>query len=88
MSGVKYIDLKNNNFTFNSPVTIKGVYDRVKSTSKRIVLTNFSINGDKSHDIEGTVLKVSDTVYVVSWSTDAANNYLHVANNDEITLMN
>ena len=88
MSGVKYIDLENNNFSVSgSPITIKGVFNAVKSTRKRIVLTNFSIGGVKSHDIECSVIPHGSDEYRIAYVTDVGTNYLIIGNNDNITLM-
>lgn len=88
MSGVKYINLENNNFsTSGSPKTIKGVFNAVKSTSKRIVLTNFSVNGVKSHDIECSVIAHGLDEYRIAYASDIGTNYLIVKDNDEITFM-
>ena len=86
MSGVKYIDLENNNFlSTGTPVTIKGVYNRIKSTRKRIVLTNFSVDGIKSHDIDSPVTS-DGTDYHIIYFTRAGKNTFTFASNDEITL--
>lgn len=88
MSGVKYINLENNNFSASgSPITIKGVFNAVKLTSKRIVLTNFSVNGVKSHDIEGSVIPHGVDEYRITYATDVGTNYLIIKDNDEITFM-
>lgn len=88
MSGVKYINLENNNFsTSGSPITIKGVFNAVKSTSKRIVLTNFSVNGVKSHDIECSVIPKGLDVYHIAYTTDIGINYLIISDDDKITFM-
>ena len=87
MSGVKYIDLENNNFIESgSSVTIKGVYNAIKSTRKRIVLTNFSIEGVKSHDIEGSVTKENNGNYYIAYATEHLNLYFTIETNDQISL--
>lgn len=87
MSGVKYIDLENNNFLSASgtTVTIKGVYNRIKSTRKRIVLTNFSIDGIKLHDIDSPVSSDGSDYHIVFY-TRAGKITLTFTSNDEITL--
>ena len=86
MSGVKYIDLENNNFlSAGIPVTIKGVYNRIKSTRKRIVLTNFSIDGIKSHDIDSQISSDGSDYYIVFY-TSADKFTFTFTSNDKITL--
>ena len=88
MSGVKYINLENNNFSASgSPKTIKGVFNAVKSTRKRIVLTNFSVDSAKYHDIECSVIPHGFDEYHIAYATDIGTNYFSIKRNDEITLM-
>lgn len=86
MSGVKYIDLEGNNFlSTGTPVTIKGVYNRIKSTRKRIVLTNFSIDGVKSHDIDSPVTS-DGTDYHIIFFIRTGKITITITSDDEITL--
>ena len=86
MSGVKYIDLENNNFlSAGTPVTIKGVYNRIKSTRKRIVLTNFSIDGIKSHDIDSPISSDGSDYHIVFYTREDKFTFTFTSN-DKITL--
>lgn len=56
MTAVKYIDLEDINLVPNgNAVTIKGIYNAIKSTRKRIVLTNVKLGGIESNDIYGSI---------------------------------
>ena len=86
MSGVKYIDLENNNFfSTGTPVTIKGVYNRIKSTRKRIVLTNFSIDGIKSNDIDSPISSDGSDYHIVFYTIEDKITFTFTSN-DKITL--
>lgn len=88
MSGVKYIDLENNDFSPSGVpvITIKGVFNAVKSTRKRIVLTNFSVDSAKYHDIECSVIPHGFDEFHISYATDTGTNYFSIKSNDQINL--
>ena len=66
MTDIQYIDLKNNNLTQNgNTVTIKGIFNTIKNTRKRIVLTNVKLGGVERHDITGAVNTGGGKVVIV-----------------------
>lgn len=84
MTAVKYIDLKNVDFTVNGdPVTIKGIFNEVYSTRKRIVLTNFKFGGFERHDISGTVRYDSSKIHITSTVNSGIFDF-EISNDDSI----
>ena len=84
MSGVKYVDLKNINLTQNgNPVTIKGIFNAIKNTRKRVVLTNVKLDGTESPDITGAV-KVGLSSCVIVQAIDTGIRSFVISSNDTI----
>lgn len=89
VGGYKILDLKGNDFTFNTPVTISGIYERLKSAGKKpIIVDNFSIAGIKNQGkwlnfyVSGTDFKSLFSLY-----GDTQIN-LVVKDDDTVTLSN
>ena len=87
MSGVKYIDLGGFNFNINGSDNhvIKGIYDAIKSTRKRIVLTNVMFDGIKRNDINASVRPSDNTLYLCETS-DTTIRLFKINNNDVVSL--
>ena len=84
MTAVKYIDLQNINLTQNgNPVTIKGIFNAIKNTRKRVVLTNVKLDGNESHDITGAV-KVGLSSCVIVQAIDTGIRSFVISSNDTI----
>ena len=84
MSGIKYIDLKNINLTQNgNPVTIKGIFNTIKNTRKRVVLTNVKLDGTESNDVTGAV-KVGMSSCVIVQAIDTGIRSFVISSNDTI----
>ena len=83
MTDIQYIDLKNINLTQNEPVTIKGIFNTIKNTRKRIVLTNVKLAGSERHDITGAV-NVGDGKFVIVQAIDTGIHIFEISNNDTI----
>ena len=84
MTAVKYIDLQNINLTQNgNPVTIKGIFNAIKNTRKRVVLTNVKLDGNESHDITGAV-KVGLSSCVIVQTIDTGIRSFVISSNDTI----
>lgn len=88
MTGVKYIDLGGFNFNLDGSDrhVIKGIYDAIKSTRKRIVLTNVKWSDVESNDIEVAIRKTGNEFYL-SQKTDTTNRLFKVNSNDEVSLL-
>ena len=86
MTDIQYIDLKNINLTSNGdPVTIKGIFNTIKNTRKRIVFTNVKLFGTERHDITGAVNVVSGK-FVIAQTIDTGIRIFEISSNDTIKL--
>ena len=87
MTGVKYIDLGGFNFNVDGSDNhvIKGVYDAIKSTRKRIVLTNVMFDGIKRNDLNVTVRPADSSIYL-SGRTDTTIRVFKINSNDTVSL--
>ena len=84
MTAVQYIDLKNIDLVPNgNPVTIKGIYNDIKSTRKRIVLTNVKLAGTERHDIYGSVFDSVNKYSIVEVIETGIRIY-EISSNDTI----
>ena len=84
MTDIQYIDLKNINLTQNGdPVTIKGIFNTIKNTRKRVVLTNVKLDGTESHDITGA-LKVGLSSCVIVQAIETGVRIFEISSNDTI----
>ena len=84
MTAVQYIDLENINLSPNGDaVTIKGIFNTIKNTRKRIVLTNVKLDGTESHDITGA-LKVGLSSCVIVQAIDNGIRSFMISSNDTI----
>ena len=84
MTDIQYIDLKNINLTQNGdPVTIKGIFNTIKNTRKRIVLTNVKLAGTERHDVTGAV-NVGGGKFVIVQAIDTGIRIFEISNNDTI----
>ena len=86
MTAIKYIDLHDINLIPNgSAVTIKGIYNAIKSTRKRIVLTNVKLAGTERHDITGAI-NVGVSSCVIVQAIETGINIFVISSNDTIKL--
>ena len=84
MTDIQYIDLHNINLTQNGdPVTIKGIFNAIKNTRKRVVLTNVKLDGTESYDISGSI-KVGLTSCVIVQAIDTGIRSFVISSNDSI----
>ena len=84
MTGVKYIDLENIDLVPNGgAVTIKGIYNSIKSTRKRIVFTNVKLAGSEKHDIYGSIFD-SVNKYSIVEVIETGVRIFEISNNDTI----
>ena len=84
MTDIQYIDLKNINLTQNGdPVTIKGIFNAIKNTRKRIVLTNVKLAGTERHDVAGA-LNVGVDKFVIVQTIETGIRIFEISNNDTI----
>ena len=84
MTDIQYIDLKNINLTQNGdPVTIKGIFNTIKNTRKRIVLTNVKLAGTERHDVTGAV-NVGGGKFVIVQAIDTGIRIFEISRNDTI----
>ena len=84
MTAVKYIDLENIDLVPNgNPVTIKGIYNAIKSTRKRIVLTNVKLGTTERHDISGSI-NLSNGKYIITQAIDTGIRSFVISSNDTI----
>ena len=74
--GYKIIDLGYTNFTTTKAVTVPGIYERIKSARKAVLLEHFSIGGTDCRPCfpEITVSGTSFTVGVYGKTFTVANN--------------
>ena len=84
MTAVQYIDLKNFNFSQNGDTaTIKGIFNTIKNTRKRIVLTNVKFGGAEIHDISGSV-RASGGKFVIVQVIETGVRIFEISSNDTI----
>ena len=84
MTAIQYIDLQNINLTQNgNPVTIKGIFNTVKNTRKRVVLTNVKLDGTERHDITGAI-NVGVSSCVIVQAIETGINIFVISSNDTI----
>ena len=79
--GYKIIDLGNANFTTTKSVTVQGIYEKIKSTRKAILLEHFSIGGTACRPCFPEI-----TVSGTSFTFDVYGKTFTVANNDSVTV--
>lgn len=80
--GYKIIDLGHTNFTTAKSSTVPGIYDRIKSARKAILLEHFSIAGTDCRPIFPEI-KVSGT----SFTFDVYGYTFTVSNADAVTVV-
>ena len=84
MTDIQYVDLKNINLTQNgNPVTIKGIFNTIKNTRKRVVLTNVKLAGTERHDVTGAV-NVGGGKFVIVQAIDTGIRIFEISSNDTI----
>ena len=84
MTDIQYVDLKNINLTQNGdPVTIKGIFNTIKNTRKRIVLTNVKLAGTERHDVTGAV-NTGGGKFVIVQAIDTGIRIFEISSNDTI----
>ena len=84
MTDIQYVDLKNINLSQNGdPVTIKGIFNAIKNTRKRVVLTNVKLDGTERHDISGAI-NVGLTSCVIVQAIDTGIRSFVISSNDSI----
>ena len=79
--GYKVIDLGYTNFTTSTPVTVPGIYDKIKTARKAILLEHFSIG---STYCRPCFLEI--TVSGTSFTFDVYGHTFTVANTDAVTV--
>ena len=80
--GYKIIDLGYTNFTTTKSVTVPGIYDKLKSARKAILLEHFSIGGTGCRPIFPEI-----TVSGTSFTFDVYGYTFTVANTDAVTVV-
>ena len=84
MTAVQYIDLENINLSPNGDaVTIKGIFNTIKNTRKRIVLTNVKLGDVERHDVTGAV-NPSGGKCVIVQAIDTGIRSFVISSNDTI----
>ena len=84
MTDIQYIDLKNINLTQNGDtVTIKGIFNTIKNTRKRIVLTNVKLAGTERHDVTGAV-NTGGGKFVIVQAIETGVRIFEIFSNDTI----
>ena len=84
MTAIQYIDLQNINLSPNGDaVTIKGIYNAIKSTRKRVVLTNVKLAGTERHDISGAI-NVGGGKFVIVQAIETGVRIFEISSNDTI----
>ena len=79
--GYKIIDLGYTNFTTTKSVTVPGIYERIKSARKAILLEHFSIAGTDCRPCFPEI-----TVSGTSFTFDVYGKTFTVANTDSVTV--
>ena len=79
--GYKIIDLGYTNFTTSKSVTVPGIYEKINSARKAIMLEHFSIGGTDCRPCFPEI-----TVSGTSFKFDAYGKTFTVANNDSVTV--
>lgn len=84
MTDIQYVDLKNIDLVPNGdPVTIKGIFNTIKNTRKRIVLTNVKLAGTERHDIYGSIFNAVNKYSMVE-VIDNGIRIFEISNTDTI----
>lgn len=84
MTDIQYINLKNIDLVPNgNAVTIKGIFNTIKNTRKRIVLTNVKLAGTERHDIYGSVFD-SVNKYSIVEVIETGIRIFEISNTDTI----
>ena len=84
MTAIQYIDLQNINLNQNGdPVTIKGIFNTIKNTRKRVVLTNVKLDGTEIHDVTGAV-NTGGGKFVIVQAIDTGIRSFVISSNDTI----
>ena len=79
--GYKIIDLGYTNFTTTKSVTVPGIYEKIKSARKAILLEHFLIGGTWCRPCFPEI-----TVSGTSFTFDVYGKTFTVANNDSVTV--
>ena len=79
--GYKIIDLGYKNFTTSKAVTVPGIYERIRSSRKAIMLEHFSIGGTDCRPCFPEI-----TVSGTSFTFDVYGKTFTVANTDSVTV--
>ena len=84
MTAIQYIDLQNINLSPNGDaVTIKGIFNAIKNTRKRVVLTNVKLGTTERHDISGSI-NLSNGKYIITQAIDTGIRSFEISSNDSI----
>lgn len=79
--GYKIIDLGFTNFTTEAPATVPGIYEKIESARKAILLEHFSIGGTDCRPIYPEIT-VSDS----NFTFDIYGHTFTVSNADAVTV--
>lgn len=79
--GYKIIDLNYTNFTTEDPATVPGIYEKLESARKAILLEHFSIGGTDCRPIYPEIT-VADSNFVF----DVYGHTFTVSNADAVTV--
>ena len=84
MTAIQYVDLKNIDLLPNgNAVTIKGIFNTIKNTRKRVVLTNVKLGGVERHDISGSI-NPSGGKFNIIQAIDTGIRIFEISSNDSI----
>lgn len=79
--GYKIIDLGYTNFTTEAPTTVPGIYEKIESARKAILLEHFSIGGTDCRTIYPEI-----TVSETNFAFDVYGYTFTVSNADAVTV--
>lgn len=81
--GYQIIDLKHKKLVAASNISLPGIYNRIESTTKPLLLSNINVNGVEKHDSFITPT-ISGTNYVIT----IYGLKLTIASSDIVTVAN
>lgn len=88
VGGYKIIDLENKKLTNDVGMVYEGIYDKIESTRKPILISGLNIDGKEYHDFFATLYKVG-IVYMIDIHEHAGGDglkSLSINDNDVVTI--
>lgn len=87
VGGYQIIDLKNHNFVDNVDFTIEGIYNKIESTRKPILISGFQYEGKEMHN-QFCSCVVNGSNYDITYHKSSGDIWIGITvqDNDVITV--